>query len=122
MQYSPKLKIAMLKIKEIMRESDIAGFVVLHTPGFSEYINQVETSYSCAKLEGNEMRFKINSKEVGKEKARELARDTLNMLSHIARAMVLHGMSYVDAEKLLNDKFGGEDLPGTETSHIEQNN
>lgn len=50
MQYSPKLKKAMEDIKKILHENDIAGFVVLHTPGFSEYLNRVDPSYSCAKL------------------------------------------------------------------------
>lgn len=36
MQYSPKLKVAMEEIKEILKKNDIAGFVVIHdSDGFS---------------------------------------------------------------------------------------
>ncbi len=122
MQYSPKLKKAMEQIKNILKENDIAGFVVLHTPGFSEYLNHFETSYSCAKLVDGDVMLKINSKEIGIDKARIIARDSLNMMTHLAKATGEHAMLYINAEKILKDKFGGEDLPGEETSHIQQNN
>lgn len=32
MQYSPKLKVAMDEVKDVLKKYDIAGFVVLHTP------------------------------------------------------------------------------------------
>ena len=61
MQYSPKLKVAIEEIKQILKNNDIAGFVVIHTPGFSEFLNHVETSYSCAKVQGDEVRLKLKS-------------------------------------------------------------
>lgn len=122
MQYSPKLKKAMEEIKDILNKNDIAGFVVIHTPGFSEYLNHFETSYSCAKLIGGEVRLKLNSKEIGVDKAKVIARDSLNMMTHIAKATGENALFYFDAEKILQDKFGGEDLPGNESSHIQQNN
>lgn len=42
MQYDPKLKKVMEQIKGILKDNDITGFVVLHSPGFSEYLNHVQ--------------------------------------------------------------------------------
>lgn len=53
MQYSPKLKIAMDEIKQVLKKHDIAGFVVLHTPGFTEYLNRVDPSYSSTFMDEN---------------------------------------------------------------------
>ena len=122
MQYAPKLKKAMEEIKDILNKNDIAGFVVLHTPGFSEYLNHFETSYSCAKIVDGHVRLKINSKEIGVEKAREVARDSLNMMTHLAKCTSEHAILYMDAEKILKNRFGGEDIPGQSSSHIQQNN
>lgn len=43
----PRLKLARLKIESILREHDLAGVVVLHTPGMSEFFYDVRPSYSC---------------------------------------------------------------------------
>lgn len=122
MQYSPKLKKAMEEIKQILSENDIAGFVMLHTPGYSEYLNQVSPSYSCAKLEAGQLRFKVKSAEVGKEKAKQLIYDTYNMVSHFSKSIGLHALTYLEAHDILKNKLGGEDHPGGHTSHTDQNN
>ena len=122
MQYSPKLKKAMEEIKKILQENYIAGFVVLHTPGFSEYLNRVDPSYSCAKLEGNELRFRVKSAEVGREKAQQMIGDTYNLMTHLSRVICKSAIDYSQAHQMLKDKVGGKDFPGTHTSHTEQNN
>lgn len=73
MQYSPKLKKVMEQIKDLLKENDIAGFVVLHTPGHSEYLNAVSPSYSCAYLQNGDLAFRLKSSEVGKEQAKKIA-------------------------------------------------
>lgn len=124
MQYSPKLKIAMDEIKSVLKKHDIAGFVVIHTPGFSEYLNEISPSYSCAKIEATQLRFKVKAAEVGgPEKAKQIATDTLNMITHFATIGGKNIMMYMDAEKMLKERLGGEDLPcGGHTSHDQQNN
>ena len=79
MQYSPKLKKAMQQIQAILTENDIAGFVVLHAPGYSEFLNHVTTSYSCAMIENDRIHLKLSAKQIGIEKAKEIANNTLNM-------------------------------------------
>lgn len=112
----------MENIKAILKKNDIAGFVVLHTPGYSEFLNHMETSYSCAKIQGEEVRLKLKSSEVGKERAKQLANDTYNMITHLAKHIGGHALLYMDTEKLIKEKLGGEDGPGEMTSHSQQNN
>ena len=44
MQYSPKLKRVLAEIKAILDKEDIAGSIVLHTPGFGEFLLKIDTS------------------------------------------------------------------------------
>ena len=122
MQYEPKLKKAMEEIKNILKSNDIAGVVILHSPGFSEYINHLQTSYSCAQATLEGIRIKLSSKEVGKEKAKLLAEGTYNMITHLADITALHAMAYMEAQESLKKTLGGEEFPGEHTSHDQQNN
>jgi hypothetical protein len=127
MQYSPKLKIAMDEIKQVLKKHDIAAFLVLHTPGFAEYLNHVNPSYSCAFMDedpirGSGIKVKLVTAEVGKENARQLANDTMNMITIFAEMIGKHAMLYIDTEKMLRKKWDVEDLPGEETGHTQQNN
>lgn len=123
MQYSPKLKKAMEQIKAIIKENDIAGFVVLHdSTGFSEYLNAISPSYSCGFIEGDQIRFKLKTAELGKEKAKMIAEGTYNMVTHFADMIGKHAIGYINAQKFLKDKWGGEEGTGNETSHTQQNN
>ena len=123
MQYSPKLKKAMEEIKEVAKKYDIAAFVVLNDgDGFSEYLNAVTPSYSCASLMEGGIRFRLKSAEVGKERAKQMAEGTYNMVTHFADMISKHAIMYIDAQKFLKDKWGGEEFPGNETSHDQQNN
>lgn len=123
MQYSPKLKKAMEEIKKIVKDNDIAAFIVLHDEaGFSEYLNAVSPSYSCAILMEDGLRFRLKQAEVGKEKAKQIAEGTYNMVTHFADMIGKHAMMYIDAQKLLKKQWNGEENRGGETDHAQQNN
>lgn len=123
MQYSPKLKKAMEQIKSIIKENDIAAFVVLHDEeGFSEYLNAVSPSYSCALLQENGVHFRLKTAEVGKEKAKKIAEGTFNMVTHFADMIGKHALMYIDAQKLLKSQWNGFEGGSNETSHNQQNN
>jgi len=65
MQYDPKLKKAMEEIKDILNKHDIAGAVVLHSPGFGEHFIKVDPSYSCAfidNLPGGEQGIRVRTR------------------------------------------------------------
>lgn len=82
MKPETKLKIAAEEIKEILRNHDIAGSIVLHTPGHGEFINHFLTSYSCAyQYEDDSIRFYSKRKDYKtKEDQIKKQRDTANML------------------------------------------
>lgn len=123
MQYSPKLKKVMEQIKDILKENDIAAFVVLHDEkGFSEYLNAISPSYSCAYIAQGSMAFRLKGSEVGKERAKRIAGGTYNMVTHFADMLSKHAVMFIEAKELLKDKWGGEDFRGNETSHDQQNN
>lgn len=81
MQYSPKLKKAMKEIKGILEKNDIAGFVIIHDPGFVEYLNHLSPSYSCIRVERGALRAKLKSSELPPGKAEKIAGDTNNMMT-----------------------------------------
>lgn len=77
-----KLKVAAEEIKEVLRKHDIAGSIMLHTPGHGEFINHLLTSYSCAyQYEDESIRFYSKSKDYNTPEEQEAKlRDTANML------------------------------------------
>lgn len=51
-----RLKVARAEIEAVLKKHDLAGVVVLHTPGMTEFFYDVRPSYSCAWLdEANQM-------------------------------------------------------------------
>lgn len=125
MQYSPKLKKAMQEIKDILNKHDIAGFVVLHTPGFSEFMNKVDPSYSILKLENQRVQFNAHSKHFGgdKEKRDIAAAATKNMIGHFMDVSAKQFMRYHEIDKRIIEVYGKwDDTEGTGTSHEQQNN
>lgn len=122
MQYSPKLKKAMEDIKTILKENDIAGVVLLHTPGFSEYFNHLTTTYSCVEVLDNGLKLSLNSEEVGRERALEIANGTFNMMTHFNDHLGVHHRMYADIHRMLKDKWNGTESSGGHTSVQQQNN
>lgn len=123
MQCSPKLKKAMELIKAIVKENDIAAFVVLHDEsGYSEYLNAISPSYSCASIKDGNIQVKLKQAEVGKERARQLAEGTFNMITHFSDMVGKHALMFIETQKYLKEKWNGEENRGNETSHDQQNN
>lgn len=124
MQYAPKLKVAMTEIKAILLKHDIAGVVILHTPGFSEYLNHITPSYSCATLEDSKFMIKAKKEHFKTEEERlEKLRNTANMMHHLSENNARIAMNMIEASEVTDrfldaDHFGGEG----HTSHTQQNN
>lgn len=88
MQYHPKLKKAMKEIQDILSKYDIAGAIIIHAPGFTEFNLRIDPSYSCARFEGNgNLRIKAKIKEDfngDKTAMEQKVKDTANMLYHLS--------------------------------------
>lgn len=125
MNYSPKLKTAMERIKAILKEYDIAGHVVLHTPGFSEYHLKLDPSYSCAKMtdEGIFIRGKLE-RDFGGDKKLQIQKltDTVNMFIHFTDTVAPQVVGMIDVMEALNKNLDIEKRGGGHSSHTTQNN
>lgn len=121
MQYSPKLKTAMEKIKQILADADIAALIVLHTPGHSEYLYRIDTSYSCAKIEGDRLRIKTNPADNKNRKQMSVA-DTYNMFTHFSDMGGNLALNSAKALEMLDKVVDADNTDGEHTSHNQQNN
>lgn len=87
----------MTRIRAILKEEDIAGYVVLHEPGHSEYFLGFDPSWSVVQLERDEdgnvgIRLRSKLEEYGGDKDRQ-KRDleaSLNMLHHLEHQLPIH--------------------------------
>jgi hypothetical protein len=137
MQYSPKLKMAMQEIQEILNKNNIAGFVVLHTAaledgnkqveGFSEYLLQIDKPfYSALELKPNGTGYIVKGKSshYGSKEDRDFAMAaTQNMLTHISQVAGRLVLTVMQLETQVNNAYGkGDHDSGTQSGHTQQNN
>lgn len=57
-----RLKIARLKIEAVLAEHDLAGVVVLHTPGMTEFFYTLRPTYSIVSLDENTGELRVRSR------------------------------------------------------------
>jgi len=125
MKYSPTLKTAMERIKAILKEYDIAGSIVLHTPGFSEFLVKVDASYSCAKFEGDYLRVKAKLQEDfqgDKAAQKKKIEDTVNMITHLADTNAHTSLGMYELLERLKKNMDIEQSGEGFSSHTTQNN
>src|SRR4051812_33483380 len=121
MQYSPKLKKAMEEIKAVVKKYDVGAIVVLHTPGFSEYLFKIDPGYSAAKLEVDRVRINIKAEHyAGDKKLRDqFVSDTSNLLHHLATVGGRLIMNTIEVSKQLDAQVNAEHFGGGHTSNTE---
>lgn len=57
-----RLKVARLEIETLLKKHDLAGVVVLHTPGMAEFFYDIRPSYSCASIDEAAGAFRVRSR------------------------------------------------------------
>lgn len=57
-----KLKVARAEIEAVMKKHDLAGAVVLHTPGMLETFWEITPSYSCCWVDVEQQAFRMRAK------------------------------------------------------------
>lgn len=125
MQYSPKLKKAIQEIKDILSREDIAGVVVLHEPGHSEFLVKVDPTYSCVKIKGDQIRIKAKLKEDfnGDKKAwTKKVGDSANMLHLLSMTMGDIVVPLMDLSHRVDKVVKSDHSGGGFSSHTTQNN
>lgn len=125
MQYCSKLKMAAEEIKEVLQRYDIAATIVMHTPGFAEYVYRIDPSYSCARLEGAELRItaRLQKDFAGdKEAWTKKVTDTANMLLAMLELNNRLAENTAAAIKMLGTHVEIEHVTTGSSGHNEQNN
>lgn len=125
MQYSPKLKKAAEEIKDILSKYDIAGIVLLHTPGFGEQVVKLDPTYSACKPTPEGIRLKSKLKEdyqgdVNAKKKKDS--DTSNMLTIMCNMGASIMMPLMEMSEFLDQQIDASHTDGGFTSHETQNN
>lgn len=108
MTNSEKLSIAALEIKAIIDKWDLAAVVVLHAPGYHEYIIKLDPTYSCATIEDGRIKMELSSTGPDQNKKLVIAKHTSNMLMHLSKRTGEIAMNLLDASMMLDKKFGAE--------------
>lgn len=124
MQYNPKLKKAAEEIKQILQKYDIAGNVVLHTPGHSEYLLHITPTYSCAWLENDSVRFRAKKEDYnGNVIVRnQKISDTANMLRLLSDTSGNNALALLQVSDQFDDLISADHGDSSHTSHSTQNN
>lgn len=138
MNYSPKLRQAMEEIKAVLKKHDIAGVVVLHSPGYGEHYTKLSTSYSAielvqkpnknGELEDYGAKLDINDKTYpDPEKRKQVIVDSINtieILHHLCsiKADNLEDVSMAIHKALKNKGAYIENTPGKHTDSREIDN
>lgn len=123
MQYSPKLKRAMEKIKDILKEEDIAALVVLYEPGFVEHVLHVSPTFSGAYFEGDLLRAKISLADYSNyDEWKKKSEDTAGMFYHMGQVASRLVIPILAISEDIDRQLGSQHGKGDSTSNEQQLN
>lgn len=111
-----RLKIARTEIEAVLKKHDLAGVVVLHTPGMSEFFYDIRPSYSCLWIDEKVgmLRMKSLASDYGNNlDAQRLDQAaSANMVEAFADNLGQAGGMFRMVREIVNEKFGAEHTPG----------
>jgi len=127
MNYSPKLRKAAEEIQEILEKHDIAGMVLLHTPGHGEYAAKLDPSYSCVRKTDatGQYRIKSNLQEDHNGDAKkqlQVQQDTSNMLRVLSEMGGSISLSVMEMSEEMDKHVQAEHAVGKFRSRKEDEN
>jgi hypothetical protein len=108
-----RLKTARIEIEAILRKHDIAGVVVLHTPGMAEFFYDIRPSYSVCWVDESVSMLRLKSKlerDHGgnrEEQMREQAA-TANMTAGLAGELGRAALMFLDIDRVVSTKLRAE--------------
>lgn len=113
----------MARIKAILEEEDLGGFVVIHTPGYSEFVTKINPSYSCATIMPNGVGIRVNSTGIkDPEEKKQKVTDTANLIIHLADVVGQNAMNLIKVAQTLEQKLDIDKSGPGFSSHSSQNN
>jgi len=118
--YSPRLKEIMAEIKALLQPHDIAAYVILHEPGYSEYLHSISPTWSIIRMEEKGLRLRSNLEEdyAGDQQAQKLAHNrTANLVCHFVNILENDANIFKSVKVILDKHWHITSLPGTHTPH-----
>ena len=108
-----RLKIARTKIEAVLAEHDLAGVVVLHTPGMAEFFYRITPSYSVCWIDEAAGILRLKSKrdrDHGGNAALQLHDQaaTANMTAAIAGELGRSALMFLDVDRIVSEKLRAE--------------
>ena len=101
-----RLKQARIEIEAVLKKHDLAGAVVLHTPGMTEWFYDIRPSYSCVSVDEAAQRVHIRSKlaDYGGDAQAQLHDQaaTANMLQGLAHDLAQGGLMFVEVSRYVS--------------------
>lgn len=122
MQYSPKLKKVIAEIHAIIKKNDLAGFVCLTEPGFSEYLSIIDPSFSAVKFHGNGFRLRTNDLKLSPREKNKLLENTSNTMSLLCTTVMKQGLMLSEISTQIDKVLNAKHTDGSHTSQIELDN
>lgn len=124
MNFSPKLKEAMAEIRAILRKHDIGAHVILHEPGFSEFLMRIDPTWSVMRYETQRqlgIRFRALLEEFGGDKAaqKKAINDSVNLVVHLRDLLSRDAVLMERLYEMLRERFEITETEAIETPHRE---
>ena len=110
-----RLKIARLEIEAVLKKHDLAGVVLLHTPGMQEFFYDIVPSYSCCWIDEPEGLLRVKSKaaDYGRDTERQThdRRATANMTASFADGLWRAVRMFAHIDGVVREAFGAVSTP-----------
>lgn len=111
-----RLKVARLEVEAVLRKHDLAGVVVLHTPGMVEFFYDIRPSYSCAWIDESIPMLRVKSKlaeyDGNAVNQRHDQAATANMTRSFEDALGHAWGMFLDVSRVIDQAFGSTHTPG----------
>lgn len=110
-----RLKVARLEIEALLKKHDLAGVVVLHTPGMSEFFYDVRPSYSCMWIDdvASAVRVKSLAADYGGDRQAQLHDQaaTANMAAAMADNLLQAAKMFAHVQRFVDHATRAEHTP-----------
>ena len=110
-----RLKVARTEIEAVLKKHDLAGVVVLPTPGMSEFFYAIRPSYSCIWIDeaASVVRMKSLARDYGNDVAAQVLDQaaSANMVEAFADQLRQAGGMFLMVSHIVNEKFSAEHTP-----------
>lgn len=113
-----RLKIARTEIEAVLAKHDLAGVVVLHTPGMAEFFYNITPSYSVCWVDEKASALRIKS-QLERDHAGDQVRQlhdqtaTANMAAALAGELANASLMFAGIEAILTETLRAEHSPAT---------